>query len=172
MGLSGASSRNIAQFVMDEFNVAGSPDSTTPELLFHLIDRISSATATFRSAVQGYCGLERPAEAPAKWMNRGDRLPGETPITFLERVWGRHIHAGLIYQCDIADLGDPDLCPAIRSYCQRNDLSARDYLPPPKRVKIDRLFLAAAPGSAEEAELEQTVRARLPHKHLRLQKRC
>jgi len=146
---------------MDEFNIVGSPESLSPDLLNNLIDRIASATAEFRAVVQGYLGVQRPTEAPARWMNREDRLPGETPITFLDRVWRPYVRAGLIYQCDIAKLGDPDLCPAVRSFCQRNELRAGDYLPPPKRAKIDRLFLAAAPGSPEAARLERIVRSRL-----------
>lgn len=160
IGMSTASSRHLAQVVMDEFHSCGSPPSATAKDVEELTSRIGATAAEFRAKVQDAFGLKPPLKAPARWMQRGDRHPKETPLAFMERVWGRYIRAGLIYQADIRKLGDPDLCPAIRSYCQRHGLKARDYLPPPLIVKLDRSFLSAPPRSGEAARLKRKLQTR------------
>lgn len=70
------------------------------------------------------------------YANREDR--SETPIAFLDRVWGQVIRGGEFYQDDLRR-ADPSLLAAVRSFCQRNKLSAKDYLPLPRQARTERL---------------------------------
>jgi hypothetical protein len=105
--------------------------------------------------------IELPKVAPAKWEDEDSRLPGETSVEFLRRVWGVYMDAGVLYQDDIKRLGDGKLIRAIRSYCQKHpDLNPADILPPPRQVRTERALAAAKPGSADEALLKERVRKR------------
>ncbi len=144
---------------MDEFNaVAGG--SSTLRAPCEALDSLAIAVAAMRRAVCVSLVGDLPATAPAKWENPADRLPNETPIEFLNRVWGPYIKAGVLYQRDIKRLGDGKLLVAIRNYCFQHKLTASLYLPPPLSVKLDRAFEAAQPGSEEAKALKLRLQVR------------
>ncbi len=49
------------------------------------------------------------------------------------------MRAGILYQDDIKRFGDDKLVQAVRSYCQKQSLSASEHLPPPRSARIDNL---------------------------------
>lgn len=158
-GLSAANSKRIATFIMDEFNAVagGSSQLRAPREAIH---SLAVAVTAMRRAVCASLVGDLPATAPAKWENPADRLPNETPIEFLKRVWGPYIKAGILYQRDLHRLGEHKLVSAIRGYCFRNKLTSSLYLPPPLSVKLDRAFEAAQPGSEEAKALKSRLQAR------------
>lgn len=149
VGLGKSNARLLARFIFDEFNASGSPQ---PENEQHLVDALAgivAAITVMRKSVIDSLKLKLPARAPLLWKRRSDRLPDETPIDFLRRVWGRYLDAGVLYQNDLARRGEQKLLYAIRGYCERNGLKAADYLPPPKGMKNKKLLAEAVPGSVE-----------------------
>ena len=89
--------------------------------------------------------LTLPEVAPEQYKYRIDR--SEAPTDFCTRVWGKYIRAGILYQDDLHHRKDgkiawldPELIPAIYSYCQNTELKPKDYLPPPKSARISKLL--------------------------------
>lgn len=149
VGISKSNARLLARVILDEFNASGSPQ---PETEQHLIDTVSGVVAAIvimRKSILDNLKLKLPARAPLLWKNRSDRLPNETPIDFLRRVWGRYMDAGVLYQDHLARRGEQMLVSAIRGYCDRNGLKAADHLPPPKGRRLRTALEEAVPGSVE-----------------------
>lgn len=144
---------------MDEFNsvAGGSSILRDPG---ETLGMVAAAVAAMRQAVCASIVPDLPSIAPAKWENPADRLPNETPIEFLNRVWGPYIRAGVLYQRDLKRLGDGKLLVAIRNYCFQHKLSASDHLPPPLKARLDRAFAAAPPGSEEAKALKLRMQGR------------
>ena len=83
-----------------------------------------------------------------KWADRENK--DEKPIDFLNRVWGKYIEAGLLYQTDLRgeQIGDNPkkgldntLFNILHKHCKNNGLSLKDYIQNKsdlvnKRVKI------------------------------------
>jgi hypothetical protein len=99
-----------------------------------------------------------------RWKNKKDRLPGETPIAFLQRVWRDWLGAGLLYQDSLTRMGEAKLGRAIRTYCSKEGLKAADYLPPPRHARTDRALANAQSGTLEEQVLRQRVQRRMARK--------
>jgi hypothetical protein len=147
-GISGANARRFAHAVMDDFNVAGSPPSASETELDKTVAKVVSAVIAMRKAVhRSFVVL--PDRPPVSWGNRADRLPGENPIEFLERVWGRYLDAGVLYQDTLRQLGEIKLIGAIEGYCRYHGLDRREYLPPPRSARFDRALAEADPQSLE-----------------------
>ncbi|MEA3013338.1 MAG: hypothetical protein QOD42_1883 [Sphingomonadales bacterium] len=131
---------------MDDFNAAGSPPSSSETQLAETIGRVVSAVIAMRNAVRrSFAPL--PDQPPALWGNRADRLPGENPIEFLRRVWGRYLDAGVLHQDTLKHLGETKLIHAISSYCEYHGLDRAEHLPPPKSERVDRALAEADPHS-------------------------
>lgn len=90
-----------------------------------------------------------PDKIHETWSER-EKNSKETPIEFFNRVWGKYVNAGILYQDDIKRLGDDKLVKAIRNYCAHHNLDPVGVLPPPRRERTNRLFAEAADGSAEK----------------------
>ena len=88
---------------------------------------------------------DRASEIYAEREVRPELGRKENPIEFLQRVWGRYMNAGVLYQDDIKRLGDPDLVKAVRGRCRDTGESPREVLPPPGS---DRTAKLAAPLDA------------------------
>lgn len=128
-----------------------------------LLKRIPPAQSFQQAA-----SVKLPDEAPAKWENADERLPEETPIAFLRRVWGSYLDAGVLYQDDIKRLGDAKLIPAIRSYCQNHpEWKAAEVLPPPRQARTDKTARNAPADSAESILARRAVRNREAMAHRR-----
>lgn len=96
-GITGANARKFAHTVMDDFHLAGAPPSSNEVELNETVAKVVAAVVAMRNAVKRSF-VPLPDRAPALWGNRADRLPGESPIEFLRRVWGRYLDAGVLYQ--------------------------------------------------------------------------
>ncbi|HEV2817049.1 MAG TPA: hypothetical protein VGW40_07495 [Allosphingosinicella sp.] len=117
-------------------------------------------------------GLALPPRADAVWSNPEDRVAGENPIQFLERVWGPYMKAGVLYQDDIKRLGDDKLVRAIHSYCQKHpEHTATEVLPPPRRVRLERALAAAPPDSPEAAAIRTRLAMREAGQRARAKRR-
>ena len=165
-GFSKANARRFAQSVMDDFHAASVPPYMNAPELEAALGSLTSAAVAMRKAVAAAFS-QIPERAPALWKNKADRLPGETPITFTQRVWGRYIEAGSLYQNDIKRLGDDRLCVAVRSYCTPRGLDASQFLPPPRQARIDRALAEADPESAEAAHYRTRIASRAAGKRHR-----
>jgi hypothetical protein len=166
-GFSKVNARRFAQTVMDDFHAAGVPPYTSGAELNAALGKVVSAAVAMRKAVTA-AFFQLPERAPARWKNKADRLPGETPIDFMQRVWGRYIEAGVLYQNDIKRLGDDRLCMAVRAYCTPRGLDASQFLPPPRHARIERALDAADPESAEATALRARIIARAAGKRHRV----
>jgi hypothetical protein len=84
--------------------------------------------------------IELPALAPELYAERLDKK--ETPVNFLDRVWGKYLEAGVLYQCDLRGKNgrDPKLMHAIVSYCTVRKLNISSYIPS-KKDKTEREVL-------------------------------
>jgi len=130
------------------------------------IAKDSGATLTDAvGAVMAELSPRLPDEMP-QWPT--DRIEQETPIEFLERVWGPHIAAGTAYQDDVR-ARDPKLVPAIHSFCQRKKIAPSTVLPPPRQVRTAKM--AQAPEGSPEHQVARTrlaTRARTQRSRERL----
>lgn len=94
-----------------------------------------------------------------RWKNRDDRLPNETPIEFLQRVWSEWLDADMLYQDRLTHFGEDRLVRAVRDFCRRKKRDPNLYLPPAKSVRNDREFAEAKPGPRRQ-ELRKLLRRR------------
>jgi len=104
-----------------------------------------------------------PATATEVYAERADRT--ETPLAFLERVWGAQIRGGSVQQADLRRL-DEKLVAAIYSYCQRKRLRASDYLPSPRRAELASLTAEELLVRIRTQKREATARSRANAKRL------
>lgn len=177
LGLSEELSVHVARKIMDDFKASRSTTRHT----FRTIGEATIALDFAVSVLRGFSfpvgeALQRaateafgdaaqfalPEKAPAIWKNRSDRLSGETPIEFLDRIWGSYIRAGICYQDTIGKLGDPMLIPIVRAYCRQHNIDPSTVLPPPRKVRTDRALAKATPGSLEAKILQRRIRERTP----------
>jgi hypothetical protein len=162
-GINGANARKLAHVVMDEFHLAGAPPSLSESELSKTVAQIVAAVGVMRNVVRRSFVI-LPERAPALWGNREDRLPGENPIEFLRRVWGRYLDAGVLYQDQLTHRGETKLVHAIHGHCHRHGLTPKEHLPPPKTARMDRALAEADPLSLEgmfyRARLEERASMR------------
>lgn len=119
------------------------------------------AFVDFLIAVHNNSAIELPSQAPAIWADRKARLPNESPIEFLHRVWGPWIEAGVLFQDHIKRLGDDKLVQAIRSYCQKHpEFTASEVLPPSRRERLDRALADVPPDSVAARLIKRKMRDR------------
>lgn len=78
--------------------------------------------------------LPQPGEIP-QYADREDRK--QNPVEFYNHWWKPYQDASLLYQ-DTLTKYDPKIVAAIYSYCQRNDMVAREHLPPTKSERISK----------------------------------
>ena len=162
-GMSRAEAASIVHAVMGDFQASANssidfsdfaPENLAVNLVVSAI-RATRAASQFGEAAK----LALPERAPEIWAER-DRSRGETPIEFLNRVWGRWMEAGVLYQNDIKRLGDPTLVKTIRTYCHRQGVDASTVLPPPQSARLERALAQAEPGSPLETLIRERLRGR------------
>jgi hypothetical protein len=109
--------------------------------------------------------IELPERAPELYPDRKDKT--EDPVTFFRRVWSKYAEAGILYLEDIERLGDSRLVPAVRNYCHRKGMVAKDILPPPIRSKVDEIVARLSPDEMDAAHKwamrQQTAKWRAEH---------
>ncbi|MCW3847350.1 hypothetical protein OF829_08860 [Sphingomonas sp. LB-2] len=166
-GMSSTDAARIARTTVTDFQrSAGSKavhltHAFTADLAAQLVASFTRAlnktpTESFGLSAENSVSIKEPE---LRWKNRDDRLPKETPIEFLRRVWGEWLDSGELYQDVMTHFGEDRLVRAVRDYCRARELDANEYLPPPKRVRTDREFATAEPG-ARRQELRKLVRRR------------
>jgi hypothetical protein len=168
-GLSEPLAAKIARRAVRDFqaslgdNISVFPHPRAAELAARLAASVSKATReTPTESFRAKAKNPLPEKAYALWERVEDRLPDETPIAFLKRVWRPWLEEDIpvLFQDDIYRLGDKKLVRAIRNYCHRRGMKAAEYLPPPQRLRIDLALEAAEPGSAQAEILKSRVRSR------------
>lgn len=89
--------------------------------------------------------LKLPKQAPEIYKYRVDRK--ETPISFLKRVWGQYLDAGILYQDNLGGRNglDRSLIAAINNYCNHHKIDRSQVIPPPKSARIDKILELAPP---------------------------
>ena len=124
----------LKNVIMAEFNL-------TEEMAKALSSEVRSKAEWLKNSQNSSPAISLPEVAPELYDNRPvDEKTGkrETPIRFYERVWKNYADSGLIFQDDFKNkFGESKLIPAIRSYCQRENLNANNYLPPPLSKKTE-----------------------------------
>lgn len=168
IGLGETAAREFARVSMADFNEDG---HAIAEALGDINRReiackqVATAVAELRKTVaasfEKAAILSLPSKAPAVWRNKKDREPGETPVTFLRRVWGPYMDAGILYQDDIKRLGDDKLVQTIRSYCQKHpEFKAGDVLPPPRKARFEQALATEPPDSTAARLIKRKMRDR------------
>ncbi len=76
--------------------------------------------------------IERRVKLPPKAVTFADGgQPGESVLDYFNRFWGPYRDAGILYQDDIARLGDRNLVKTVRTFCSNHNIEASAVLPPP-----------------------------------------
>jgi len=141
-----------------EFNV-----DIQPNMVPFIVDIFKEAMSYFGNEVfiaelSENKQIKLPLNATEIYAERSDK--SENPISFLRRVWGEYMDAGILFQDDLKKLGDSKIVQAVRSYCAAHDLCATDILPPPRRARIERVLDGPHSGEFELAFARDRMLAR------------
>ncbi|MBN8648978.1 MAG: hypothetical protein J0L55_13580 [Caulobacterales bacterium] len=124
----------LKSVIMAEFNL-------TEEMAKALSTELRSKALQLQNSQNSSPAMSLPEVAPELYYDRPiDKETGkrETPIRFYERVWKNYADLGVLYLDELNRL-DSKLSPAIRIYCSRYGLKAKDYLPNPASDRTSKL---------------------------------
>jgi hypothetical protein len=96
-------------------------------------------------------GVELPEVAPELYADRPDK--NEDAPTFLNRVWGAYVEAGILFRDDLSRLGDERLLQALHSYANRKGIDSETVLPPSIRSRVDDIVGTWTPEEKSVARL-------------------
>lgn len=145
----GSQIASLVYSLLNAENVSNHPNLTTA-LTQRLVELSCDSVRIVRKGLGDLpCqrSIELPDYAPEIYSERLDK--SENAVEFLERVWGKHIKANILYQDDIKRLGDDKLVQAVRNYCHHRNMDPSNHLPPPKKERLSRALAEADPESIE-----------------------